>query len=67
MGEFGIGRVPADVDPTSEAVAEAESERLQPHAIPPQRMTKCRRCGTPIARAHALSGMCQGCFDRYDD
>lgn len=45
--EYGIGRVPRDVDPTDEALAELEAERLQPTPAPPKgrRYLVCSVCG----------------------
>ena len=46
--EYGIGRVPADVDPLDETMALIEAERLQPsrpRPRPSQEYMVCRRCG----------------------
>jgi hypothetical protein len=65
---YGIGRVPADVDPTSEALAELEAERLQPTPKPRREVMRCRRCrqvgevgGYPFSTCPD-SGLCDDCF-----
>ncbi len=42
--EYGIGRVPADVDPTSEALANLEAERIQPTPRPTRPVVTCPKC-----------------------
>lgn len=61
---YGIGRVPQDVDPITEALAELEAERLQPTrpASPPT--GHCARCG---AGANWVSGAGEYLCYRHED
>ena len=45
--EFGVGRVPADVDPAEEALAELAAEQIQPTPAPPagREYLVCKHCG----------------------
>ena len=57
---YGIGRIPRDVDPTAEAMAELEAERIQPHPNP----TKiCGHCGRPTSELMSAShgSVCPDC------
>jgi len=60
--EYGIGRIPADVDPVEETLAEIEAERIQPSYRPAAglveptgttqghavpKATRCQVCGAP--------------------
>lgn len=56
--DYGIGRVPADVDPTSEALAELEAERLQPT---PRASDTIAPAGTTTARRSDGTGSCEQC------
>ncbi|KKL87970.1 hypothetical protein LCGC14_1929380 [marine sediment metagenome] len=63
---YGIGRVPADVDQTSEALAELEAQRLQPRPKP----TKiCSNCGqsTNELMTSAHGSVCPDCYDECSD
>jgi hypothetical protein len=66
MNGYGIGRVPADVDPTSEAMAEIEAERLQPTPKPTKRCSHCGRAtGELMSSAHG--SVCPDCYDECSD
>jgi len=42
---YGIGRVPRDVDPVEEVLAQLEAARIQPPTRRPSRpKRRCRRC-----------------------
>lgn len=63
---YGIGRIPADVDPTSEAMAELEAERLQPRPRPTKR---CSHCGRPTTELMTSThgSVCPDCYDVCSD
>ena len=66
---YGIGRIPADVDPMNELMAEIEAERLQPTPPPPKgrERLRCPECGqTGYSGAYPFStgygdGRCDDC------
>ncbi len=68
--EYGIGRVPVDVDPVEEELAELEAERLQPTPPAPKGRTfmTCRHCrqtgytGDYPFSTLASSGLCDDCL-----
>lgn len=60
MAEYGIGRIPRDVDQAQETLAELEAERIQPtpKRKPGREYLRCRRCGeTGYAGAYPFSTM----------
>jgi hypothetical protein len=68
--EYGIGRIPADVDPAEEALAELDAERLQPTPRPPinRKFMRCKSCGQtgytggyPFS-TNPSSGNCDDCM-----
>jgi hypothetical protein len=65
---YGIGRVPADVDPAEEALARAEAERLQPTPCREREMMRCKRCrqvgyvGEYPFSTDPGSGYCDDCY-----
>ena len=63
---YGIGRVPRDVDPTSEAMAELEAQQLQPR---PRALKRCDQCGrlTSERMSSAHGSVCPSCYDRCSD
>ena len=67
MGQYGIGRVPEDVDPIAERLAEIEAERLQPTPRPTGRVMRCREChevgevGEYPFSTNPSSGLCDDC------
>jgi len=63
---YGIGRIPRDVDPTSEAMAELEAERLQPT---PKKTKRCSNCGmaTSELMTSAHGSVCPNCYDECSD
>ena len=69
--EYGIGRVPADVDPTDEALAEIEAaEIVASFAPPPLRVRRsarrgCRICGATANLMNASLGL--ACPEHYDE
>jgi len=44
--QFGIGRVPTDVDPIREAMAEQEAEEIMRHHVKPTRVREFAPTGT---------------------
>lgn len=63
--EYGIGRVPADVDPADELLAEFEAERIQPTPRPRSTETcSYRRCRQPATMNASLGPSCP---DHYDE
>jgi hypothetical protein len=69
--EFGIGRVPADVDPTTEALAQIEaaeiaSRQQAPTSQAQRRVSRCsyRGCTQPGTMMASLGPACP---DHYDD
>ena len=65
---YGIGRVPGDVDPAWERMAELEAERIQPTPKVMRPTKRCRRCGQvgevgayPFTTDPA-SGICDDCY-----
>jgi len=63
---YGIGRVPVDVDPNTELMAELEAERLQPRSKPTKR---CGHCGrqTNELMTSAHGSVCPNCYDECSD
>lgn len=63
--EYGIGRIPADVDAAAEALATAEALIQQPSV---GRWGRCARCREQVP-ASSLMSSAQGsvCPDCYDD
>ena len=68
--EYGIGRIPHDVDPAEEMLAEIEAEQLQPAPAPPRdrRYRACIVCGQggyegayPFSTAPS-TGCCDDCL-----
>ncbi len=59
---YGIGRVPRDVDPTQEALAELEAQSLQPK---PRQLRKCSHCGRLVGElmTSARGSVCPDCYD----
>lgn len=64
--EYGIGRIPADVDETEETLAElAAIERT--HTVPVTRETpRCEYCGTPCNHRMWSNWHGRVCPDCYD-
>ena len=67
MTEYGIGRVPADVDTTKEALAEIEAARHMPRA----EVIDCSNCGRPTYRSNlmneSLGTCCPTCWETDND
>lgn len=70
-GEYGIGRVPADVDPVSETLAQIEAvetmARMRPRQRPGDEVIECPNCGMPTRRSLLMSASlgtaCPMCYD----
>lgn len=72
--EYGIGRVPADVDQGEEQLAEVEATRIEARhmRVPDYPAGRKLTCGHVIYyRSHAMSAslgtVCPDCYDRYSD
>ena len=67
--EYGIGRIPADVDPIEEQMAQEEARRLTARARR-SKMVKCA-CGHTVPRGMVMSASlgssCPDCYDRMSD
>lgn len=63
--EYGIGRVPADVDPVEEALAELEAVRLQPPPRITPQTPHCAVCGRPcnLLMTSSRGSICPDCYD----
>lgn len=76
MREYGIGRVPRDVNPVDETLARLEAERLESQIVTPAshrgQPVRCRRCGergwwgeSPFTtyghEAPGTTGICDDC------
>jgi len=65
MQEFGIGRVPADVDPVLENMANAD---IMEHSRPAQDLAVCPKCKKSYPRRQGMtSSVGTVCFDCYTD
>lgn len=69
MAEFGIGRVPRDVDTTKEIIAEAEAaDIVRPMLRHDDRpLRPCARCGQLSRYLMTSCGPGEVCADCYDD
>ncbi len=73
--EYGIGRVPADVDPTDEALAELDAAEKVAHMQPTPHqsveMGTCDYCGRQIPRYLLMSASvgtaCPACYDDSEE
>jgi len=79
--QYGIGRVPADVDAVEETLAELEAERIQPSGRPPRGQVcptgttngqpgrpgdRCATCGEPADwNPGAGQLLCPSHWDEY--
>ena len=63
---YGIGRIPQGTDPTAEAMAKLESERLQPRPEPTKRCSHCGRV-TYTLMTSACGSVCPDCYDECSD
>ena len=69
--EYGIGRVPADVDAADEALAAVEADEIMRQQQPtPRRMATCENCGAVVPAVllmtSAYGSVCPGCYDECD-
>ena len=60
--EYGIGRIPRDVDPVTETLAELEAAEMDTKRARPAR--RCQMCGRPADMAACLG---PACADHFDD
>lgn len=63
---YGIGRIPAAVDPTAEAMAELKAMEMQPR---PRQLKRCSACGRQTSELMTSSqgSVCPDCYDRCSD
>ena len=65
---YGIGRVPQDIDQASEAMAEIQAETIQPTPRPTKTTLRCKVCrqigptGEYPFSTDASSGICDDCY-----
>lgn len=64
--EYGIGRVPADVDQTEELLATIEILRRQPTQRVTNETPRCEMCGAPcqcLMWSNMNGRVCPDCYD----
>ena len=64
--KYGIGRIPADVDPTSEAIAELEAQQIQPKPKPKYHCSNCGKATNELMSS-AHGSVCPECYDECSD
>lgn len=72
MNDYGIGRVPVDVDQTTEDLAQLEAVKMNRLPQPDYPNGRRLSCGCTVYYRHevmsaSLGSSCPDCFDRMSD